>query len=364
MLELEGPFELGEVAAGRSAPEYVRWVQRALNSALGTRLDVDGRGGPATRKAVAQFQRQPSSTPTASSARSPRPGWCRRADRPRRRPLARQFGRRLARPLRSLVRCRRPGQGTQSARSGHRGRRPGRCEQGARVPVRDGRSRRIFLLHDFKIDGASLRPEHKQYLEELARWMRSGPPRGWQVFAEAHASRTGTARHDDILSEDRYLVMRAFLESQLLRLGVDAARLRMYGEGVGFRHSPLPGEDPRARSVYGVVQPDPSPSPPPPWPPPIVPVAWPPAQRVPRPVPVPPLPVPPNRPPVGPVSATALDPPRWGQSPVLVFRGTPSSGVATPCYPSSMDRRPSTPWCMPSILPTRAATLFICWAGR
>jgi peptidoglycan hydrolase-like protein with peptidoglycan-binding domain len=58
-LELEGPFELGEAAPirARSAPEYVRWVQSALNRALGTKLIVDGRGSPATRAAVAQFQR-------------------------------------------------------------------------------------------------------------------------------------------------------------------------------------------------------------------------------------------------------------------------------------------------------------------
>jgi Putative peptidoglycan binding domain len=59
-LELEGPFELGEAppSSGRSAPEYLRWVQSALNRALGTKLIVDGRGGPATRAAVAQFQRR------------------------------------------------------------------------------------------------------------------------------------------------------------------------------------------------------------------------------------------------------------------------------------------------------------------
>jgi outer membrane protein OmpA-like peptidoglycan-associated protein len=151
-------------------------------------------------------------------------------------------------------------------------------------------SQRLFLLHNFKIDGAVLRPEHKQYLGELAQWMRSRPQRDWQVFAEAHASRTGTQRHDDVLSEDRYLVTRAFLESQLLQAGVDATRLRIFGEGVGFRHSPLPGEDPRARSVYVVVQPNPSARPPTAWPPAIVPVSWPPAQPRPTPVPVPAVP--------------------------------------------------------------------------
>ena len=156
-------------------------------------------------------------------------------------------------------------------------------------PLPDGVSQRLFLLHNFKVDGAALRPEHKQYLEGLAQWMRSRPRSDWQIFVEAHASRTGTKQHDDVLSEDRYLVTRAFLESQLLAAGIDAARLRIYGEGVGFRHSLLPGEDPRARSVYVVVQPNPSPFPPTVWPPPITPVPWPPAR--PRPLPVPPPPV-------------------------------------------------------------------------
>jgi outer membrane protein OmpA-like peptidoglycan-associated protein len=153
-------------------------------------------------------------------------------------------------------------------------------------PLPDGVSQRLFLLHNFKVDGAALRPEHKQYLEGLAQWMRSRPRSDWQIFVEAHASRTGTEHHDDVLSQDRYLVTRAFLESQLLRAGIDAARLRIYGEGVGFQHSPLPGEDSRARSVYVVMQPNPSPFPRAVWPPPITPVPWPPVR--PRPLPVPP----------------------------------------------------------------------------
>jgi outer membrane protein OmpA-like peptidoglycan-associated protein len=143
-------------------------------------------------------------------------------------------------------------------------------------PLPGNEHRRIFLLYDFKIDGASLRADHRQFLQELAKWMRADPTRKWQIFAEAHASRTGAASHDDVLSQDRYLATRAFLELQLLGAGFDAASLRINGEGVGFRNSPLPGEDPTARSVYVVVQPDPSPSPPPAWPPSVTPVKYPP----------------------------------------------------------------------------------------
>ncbi len=100
-----------------------------------------------------------------------------------------------------------------------------------------------------------------------------GAERSWQIFAEAHASRTGTAPHDEVLSRDRYLVTRAFLELQLLQAGVDATHLRIYGEGVGFRRTLFPGEDPRGRSVYVVVEPYPPTSPPVVWPPPSQPVA-------------------------------------------------------------------------------------------
>jgi len=59
IFEVEGPFELGEAVPtpAHAAPEYVRWVQSALNRVLGTKLSIDGRDGPTTRAAVAQFQR-------------------------------------------------------------------------------------------------------------------------------------------------------------------------------------------------------------------------------------------------------------------------------------------------------------------
>jgi len=98
----------------------------------------------------------------------------------------------------------------------------------------------------------------------------------WRIFAEAHSSRTGTRRHDDLLPEDRYLATRAWLETELQRHGVNMSRVRIAGEGVGFRHSPLPGEDPMARSVYAIVQPDPSSNPPQAWPPKTIPTRWPP----------------------------------------------------------------------------------------
>jgi outer membrane protein OmpA-like peptidoglycan-associated protein len=137
-----------------------------------------------------------------------------------------------------------------------------------------GRNERIFVLQNFKIDGAALRGDHRAYLAVVASWMARGGK--WRIFAEAHSSRTGTRRHDDLLSEDRYLATRAWLETELQRHGVNMSRVRIAGEGVGFRHSPLPGEDPMARSVYAIVQPDPSSNPPQAWPPKTIPTRWPP----------------------------------------------------------------------------------------
>ncbi len=139
-------------------------------------------------------------------------------------------------------------------------------------PPAAGRNEQLFVLQNFKIDGAALRSDHRAFLADLANWMARGGR--WRIFVEAHASRTGTRRHDDVLSEDRYLATRAYLETELLRHGVDLSRVRIAGEGVGFRHSLLPGEDPRARSIYAVVQPDPSPHAPQPFPPPSLAINW------------------------------------------------------------------------------------------
>lgn len=44
--------------AGRRSPDYVRWVQNALNKVMALRLAVDGILGPATRSAIRSFQQK------------------------------------------------------------------------------------------------------------------------------------------------------------------------------------------------------------------------------------------------------------------------------------------------------------------
>ncbi len=54
--ELEA--ELAPTALDPASPEHTRWLQRALNGALGLRLPEDGRMSPAVRSAVRSFQRR------------------------------------------------------------------------------------------------------------------------------------------------------------------------------------------------------------------------------------------------------------------------------------------------------------------
>lgn len=57
LLEME-QFEYLESEVNRNVPEYIRWVQNALNKVLGLRLVVDGKIGLATRSAIRGFQQK------------------------------------------------------------------------------------------------------------------------------------------------------------------------------------------------------------------------------------------------------------------------------------------------------------------
>lgn len=57
LLEME-EFEYQESEVNRNSPEYIRWVQNALNKVLGLRLAVDGKIGLATRSAIRSFQQR------------------------------------------------------------------------------------------------------------------------------------------------------------------------------------------------------------------------------------------------------------------------------------------------------------------
>ena len=51
------PQAVGEAEAPRTSVSYILWIQQALNRADNAKLIEDGKTGPATRAAVAHFQR-------------------------------------------------------------------------------------------------------------------------------------------------------------------------------------------------------------------------------------------------------------------------------------------------------------------
>lgn len=58
MLDLYSTADIGEIEPSNSESSDPRWLQQALNQALGLRLVVDGRIGPQTRSAVRSFQQR------------------------------------------------------------------------------------------------------------------------------------------------------------------------------------------------------------------------------------------------------------------------------------------------------------------
>ena len=56
--ELESSDGEASAPVNRASREYIAWVQRALNKALGLRLGTDGIMGPQTRSAVRSFQQR------------------------------------------------------------------------------------------------------------------------------------------------------------------------------------------------------------------------------------------------------------------------------------------------------------------
>lgn len=57
-LTLEPEAWKPEIRVNRKSREYLRWVQRSLNSILGAGLNVDGISGPRTRSAIRSFQKR------------------------------------------------------------------------------------------------------------------------------------------------------------------------------------------------------------------------------------------------------------------------------------------------------------------
>ena len=75
------------------------------------------------------------------------------------------------------------------------------------------------------LDSASLRAESRPVLDDVAA-MLAGEP-AWKLTIEGHTDASGSAGHNQTLSEQRAAAVRAYLVSH----GVDAARLTAVGFG-------------------------------------------------------------------------------------------------------------------------------------
>jgi outer membrane protein OmpA-like peptidoglycan-associated protein len=86
-----------------------------------------------------------------------------------------------------------------------------------------GRARLYGILFD--TDSARIRPESKPTLDEVVRLLSSEPK--WSLTIEGHTDATGTASHNQTLSEQRASSVKEYLVEK----GIDAKRLTAVGFG-------------------------------------------------------------------------------------------------------------------------------------
>jgi len=143
-----------------------------------------------------------------------------------------------------------------------------------------------LLLFNFDIDGSYPKVQHETALDDLVARMRrrltgdgqSERPSGYQISLQGYADRTGSARYNELLANDREAAVETYLRSKMENLPEGTKRLlsveftKMQG---GFAPDALPGKNtPHARAVLvwavpiGGKKPKPRPIPPiPPIPP-------------------------------------------------------------------------------------------------
>ena len=91
------------------------------------------------------------------------------------------------------------------------------------VPPASGRARLYGILFD--VDSARLRGESLPTLDQVVRLLAGEP--GWKITIEGHTDSTGTAPHNQVLSERRAAAVKDYLAGK----GVAAARLASAGFG-------------------------------------------------------------------------------------------------------------------------------------
>lgn len=110
---------------------------------------------------------------------------------------------------------------------------------------------RDALLYDFSIDSTTLGSNHTKYLDELIIFLEAPGRPPMTVSMDGFASRTGTAAHNQTLSENREQAVENYLRTHttVFNPGNPHTLNRKFN---GFTGSP-PGEDPLFRSVRVVV---------------------------------------------------------------------------------------------------------------
>jgi OmpA family len=141
--------------------------------------------------------------------------------------------------------------------------RPGKTKEGLVYTNAEGSDLRDVLLYDFDIDSYDLKPDHKNALNNLIKFMndnfeeRRKSGKNWTISLDGYASRTGAAEHNRILSECRTYSVRDYISAHLANpnSGLDLFPFVnfVHQQGHGFASTTVKGEDPLGRSVRVAV---------------------------------------------------------------------------------------------------------------
>jgi outer membrane protein OmpA-like peptidoglycan-associated protein len=250
---LSGNEEVWQGEVSRNKPEYIRWVQRALNQILGLRLPLSGVINARTRSAIRSFQQRQKLV--ADGIVGPKTEVALIAQVVERPPV--RLG--IADKAGRVERC------VDLSPLGTGFRRRPTVPHGDVVSLVSTPDKRDILLIDFDIDDDTLKPAHIAALDNLLKFMaedfgrRRGPGKRWTIHIDGRASRTGTSEHNRSLSRNRAAQVQRYLCFHLFDHVRATDQLEFESsvdfntEFHGFDEAVQPGESARERSVRVAV---------------------------------------------------------------------------------------------------------------